>query len=157
MEEDTLRSMLSLHLKAQQSPRLVQLGEAVSTEACWGALVQSLEHLCADDADYISLLHILIEIGDARALLLFFSAVRQRRGVLAEIVIRAADLPRTVQCALVTMREVESMLEKLPVGICAAARELVDKPSARASSEQVYAAHMGHLRSMTWGHAAMPA
>ena len=82
MDLDTLRNSLSAALHRCESPNLVRLGDAVATEACWGTLVEALERFCAEDSDYLALLDILVGLEDARALILFTSAVRAREAVL---------------------------------------------------------------------------
>jgi len=154
MDTDTLRMGFAARLKATPCSSLAILGDVVSSEACWGALVESLEHWCCEDADYLVLLDMLVELRETRALMLFVSAVRTRPTVLEVLVTRAPELPRAVQCALVTLRECEALLDRLPVEACAAAHELVQDPKARAKSEAVYASYIGSLRSMKWGRPA---
>jgi len=151
MDADALRMGFAGRLKESPCSSLTKLGDVVSSEACWGALVESLENLCREDGDYLVLLDMLVELSETRALLLFVSAVRTRPAVLEVLVTRAPELPRAVQCALVTLRECEALLERLPVAACAAAHELVQDPKARAKSEAVYASYIGSLRSMKWG------
>jgi len=151
METNDLRTSLSLRLRQCESPSLVKVGDAVSSEACWGTLVEALELLCTVDADYLALFDILVKIDDARALILFMSAVRARKGVLRYMLERAGELPRSVQCALVTMPECEPLLAALAPSTCAAAMELASDAEKRRGSQPVYASHMGALRSMRWG------
>ncbi len=154
MDADALRANLAACLKASDRGNLNKLGEVVAAEACWGAMVEAFEQLCRDDADYFALLDRLIELGDARALLLFMSAARSRQCVLCRLLERADELPRTAQCALVSLPECEGLLTELAPGACAAARELAMDDEKRGASQPVYASHIGALRSMRWGRAA---
>jgi len=153
METNALRASLSLALRQCNNSSLCKLGDAISSEACWGTLVEALEQLCTADADYLALFDILVRLEDARALILFTSAVRAREEVLRHMLERAGDLPRSVQCALVTMPECEALLVALAPSACAAAVELASDAEKRRGSQPVYASHMGALRSMRWGRA----
>ncbi len=154
METNSLRTALSLALRRCESPGLVKLGDAMSSDACWGTLVEALERLCTSDADYLALFDILVNLEDARPLILFMSAVRTREEVLRHMLKRAGELPRSVQCALVTMPECEALLAELAPRTCAAAMELASDAEKRRVSQPVYASHMGALRSMRWGRIA---
>jgi hypothetical protein len=153
MDTRELRIALSTALKASERPQLVALGRAIDSQACWGSLVQSLEELCSDDVDYHALLDKLVALGDGRALLLFLSAARERTAVIEAAAARIAELPRTVQCALVALPEFTPLARELASDVCAAARELADDPGKREAARQVYASHIGALRSMCWGRA----
>jgi hypothetical protein len=151
MEADQLRVSLASALSQESSLNLRRLGHAVAGHACWGTIVVALEDLCKDDRDFLLLFDTLAHLGDARALLLFLSAVRSRPLVLEAMLECAERLPRVVQCALVTCSECEPLLSHLSRGACAAALELAADPKKRRKSQLVHESHIGALRSMRWG------
>jgi hypothetical protein len=95
----------------------------------------------------------LRECDDARAWLVFLGEARSRPVVLEALMQSAPGLPRTVQCALVSLPEAEALLGKLPPAACAAAHAIASSTHERTSARAVYEAHIGSLQAMRWGAA----
>ena len=148
MDGEELRARLSHELKALEHEALAELGSAIERGGCWGKLVDDLERICTEDDDYYALHDILIQLKEARALLLFVMSVRTKRDVFERIARRADELPRTVQCALVSLPEFDEVPDVPREALCAAAREILADPDARAEARLEYEAHTGHLRAM---------
>lgn len=153
MEEQLLRERLSHELKALEQETLHELGSTIEQGGCWGTLVDDVERICTEDADYVALLDILIQLKEARALLLFVMAVRHKPAVFALVARRADELPRTVQCALVSLPEVDQVKDAPTEKLCAAAREILASARAREEARVEYEAHTRHLRSFSAGYA----
>ena len=124
-----------------------ELGSTIEQGGCWGTLVEDVERICTEDADYTALLDILTELKESRALLLFVMAVRHRPDVFALVARRAHERPRTVQCALVSLPEVDQVKGLPRDKLCAAAREILGSDRAREQAREEYEAHTRHLHA----------
>jgi hypothetical protein len=151
MDGETLRTRLSAELKSLKQEALVELGSSIAQGGCWGTLVGDLERICTENDDYLALFDILVQLKEARALLLFVMAVRKKPAIFEHVARRADELPRTVQCALVSLPDFDEISRTPRETLCAAAREVLLDPIARTEARIEYEAHTGHLRSMDWG------
>jgi hypothetical protein len=153
MEATALRSKLGEMLRRSKNDHLMALTQGVTSTACWGTLARWLSHTCPEDADLHALIPMLRECDDARAWLVFLGEARSRLEVLETLMRGAADLPRTVQCALVSLPEAETLLERLSPAACAAAHAIASSVEERAAMRTVYEAHIASLQAMRWGAA----
>jgi hypothetical protein len=153
MDADALRSKLGAMLRCSKNEHLVALTEGVTSTACWGSLARWLSHTCREDADLRALMPMLRECDDARAWLVFLGEARSHPSLLDALMQSAPGLPRTVQCALVSLHEAEGLLASLAPEACAAAHAIASSAHERASARAVYEAHIASLQAMRWGAA----
>jgi hypothetical protein len=124
--------------------------------ACWGTLAEEAAHLFARTEDALELWRALMLVGDARALLVFLDLFRERIEVLREVVESLPLLPATVQCAVVSMPEVEALLSPA-LDLHPAARELLAaSPSTRRKEHALHTARMRALRALRAGSLLSP-
>lgn len=116
--------------------------------ACWGNLADHvLEHIPRDD-DRIALWRVLLDVADPKPLLVFFDLNRDRPAVLRAVVDDVERLPPALQRALITMPEVEPLLELALPHLGPSALELVAAGiDAQTRDRAVYEAHMSALRA----------
>jgi hypothetical protein len=150
MQGSKLRTDLSAQLKALEREALIELGTSIERGGCWGALVEDLERICTETDDYLALFDILVQLKESRALILFLSAIRHKPAVFEHVARRADELPRVVQCALVSLPDFDEIEGTPRDALCAAARDLLRDPAGRREARVEFEAHMGHLRGMKW-------
>jgi hypothetical protein len=114
---------------------------------CWGNLADHALALLDRDEDRIALWRVLVEVGDRRPLLVFLDLHRDRPAVLRAALEDVAALPTTVERALVSMEEVEPLVELALPHLGPSALELVADEEARAKDRALYQSHMHALRA----------
>jgi hypothetical protein len=73
---------------------------------------------------------------------------RARPTILRALLADATHIPPIVQCALVSMPEVEPLIETPPAGLAPAAREIATSaPAVRVEERAVYESQMSSLRT----------
>lgn len=114
--------------------------------ACWGDLVDYVRGHFQADNDSLALWKVLTDVGDRRPQLLFLDIHRARPAVLRSILGDVSRVAPTVQCALVSMPEVEPLVANVPDGLAPAAREIIASPKEiRAQERAIYDSHVGAL------------
>lgn len=114
---------------------------------CWGNLADHVLARLDRDEDRIALWRALVEVGDRRPLLVFLDLHRDSPAVLRAALEDIAGLPTTVQRALVSMEEVEPLLDVALPLLGPGALELVADAEARAKDRALYQSHMDALRA----------
>lgn len=161
--EHILREQIGAALRGLTSPVLRAFAEkivAIEDDLCpcWGTLADFVDATIERDEDRIALWHVLIAVGDRRALLLFLDLNRHRPAVLTAVADDAGKLAPELQCAFVTMPEATLVLERALPNLGPAALETVGGGEEAVVRERaVYAAHMAALRAMKMGAKAEPA
>ena len=119
--------------------------------ACWGNLAEDVERMFVETSDSLAFWQALVEVDDARALLVFLDLSRGRREVLGGVARSVSTLPAIVQCALVVMPEVEGLISA-EADLHPAARELLASDAAtRLLEHEVHQARMRALRAWRAG------
>jgi len=119
--------------------------------ACWGNLAEEAARLFTRTEDALLLWRALMQVGDARALLVFLDLFREHGEVLREVVASLASLPATLQCAVVSMPEFEPLLSP-EFDLHPAARELLAaSPSTRRKEHALHTARMRALQALRAG------
>jgi hypothetical protein len=142
--DERLRQDLITRLRAADVPALRELAAAIGSPAappCWGGIAALTGRLVVSESDRLALSRILVELGDARCLLLHLTLQRGQAAVLRFLLERAGSLPSVVHCALVVMPEVEPLLTPaLATTLHPAARRLREvSPERREVERQFYA------------------
>ncbi len=150
--EFALRARIRKLLLRAASPALRAFADAIvdndgARYACWGNLAEHvLEKLDTVD-ERLALWNALIEANDRRPMLLFLDLVREQPDVLRAVLADLERVPPAIQCALVSMKETESLLEPALPHLCAAALEIIGGgEDSKTRERSVYAAHMASLR-----------
>lgn len=126
----------------------VVVGEVNGQLACWGDLVDYARAHFERDEDSLALWRVLTAVGDRRPQLLFLDVHRARPTVLRALLADATHIAPIVQCALVSMPEVEPLLSTRPAGLAPAAMEIaMSAPAIRADERAVYESQMSSLRT----------
>jgi hypothetical protein len=119
--------------------------------ACWGNLAEDVARLFPHASDALLLWRALMQVGDARALLVFLDLFREQEEVLRDVVAGLSSLPATLQCAVVSMPEVEHLLAP-ELDLHPAARELLEAtPLVRRKEQALHTARMRALRALRAG------
>jgi hypothetical protein len=126
----------------------VVVGQVNGQLACWGDLVDYVHGHFERDEDSLALWRVLTDVGDRRPQLLFLDVHRARPTILRALLADATRIPPIVQCALVSMPEVEPLIETPPAGLAPAAREIATSaPAVRVEERAVYEPQMSSLRT----------
>lgn len=150
MDEVALRERVLEELRGTERAVFVDLALSIEQGGgCWGAIVGDVERICTETDDYIALFDILVQVQDIRALFLFLHAARKRPVVFEYVAANADKLPRTVQCALVSLPEFDEVPHPPVDKLSAAAREVLLDPHVRREARVSWEAHAGQLQSMT--------
>jgi hypothetical protein len=149
MDEVALRGRVLDELLGAEREAFVELAESIQEGGCWGSIVGDVERICTDNDDYIALYDILVQVKDIRALFLFLHAARKRPVVFEHVVANADKLPRTVQCALVSLPEFDEIANAPTDKLSASAREVLRDPDSRREARINWEAHAGQLQSMS--------
>ena len=149
MEEAALRRHVVDELRKAEREAFLELANSMEDGHCWGSIVGDLERICTETDDYLALFDILIEVKDIRALFLFLLAARKRPAVFEHVAAHADKLPRSVQCAVVSLPEFDEVAHVSADKLCPAAREVLLDPHARREARISWEAHAAQLQSMT--------
>lgn len=103
---------------------------------CWGELARRFEAAFTTDEERIESLSVFLNERDLRALLLFAHAARERPTVFEAMLVRASELPITIQRALLTMVEPSTLSSTVRDGLAASARQLLDEGDAAIGRER---------------------
>jgi hypothetical protein len=135
-------------LRSVEREAFVELAHSIEDGHCWGTIVGDLERICTETDDYIALFDILAELKDVRALFLFLRAARKRPVVFEHVAANVDRLPRTVQCAVVSLPEFDEIPGTPVDKLCPAAREVLLDTVSRREARLSWEAHAGQLNSM---------
>jgi hypothetical protein len=148
MNELELRGEVAKQLLLSSRPATVELAAQIEQSGCWGAVAEDVERICTETEDYVTLLDVLVQLADPRALLLFIGAARSRPAVFEAVARRADALPRVAQCALVSLPMFDDVPELSHDKLCPAARAILQSPPRREDARIQFEAHVGQLRSL---------
>ena len=124
--------------------------------ACWGNLAEDAARLFARTEDALVFWRALVLVGDDRALLVFLDLFREHGEVLREVVESLSSLPATLQCAVISMPEIEPLLTP-GIDLHPAARELLEgTPRMRRKEHAFHTARMRALRALRAGSQIPP-
>lgn len=122
-----------------------------SHRPCWGNLAEEVERSFVEPGDALAFWRALVEVEDARALLVFLDLFRGRPEVLREIARNSSTLPAIIQCALVVMPETEGSLVAGDAMHPAAREWLAADVITRRHEHEVVLARMRALRAWRTG------
>jgi len=140
--DEQLRLNLATRLRSSGVASLRELAATISNPSalpCWGGIATVAGRLVTSEADRVELTKALLDLGDARCLLLQLAIQRGHELVLRALLDDINRVPSVVQCALATLPEVEPLLT--PARIAAlhpAARRLREAPPAQREVERQF-------------------
>ena len=137
--------------KAKAYADFLRDGDPDGPVPCWGAITSRFVESFSTDKERLAVLDQLIEEGDRRPLLLFIDTSRQRPELLAAMCERAAELPLTVQRALVATPEAASFVENTIDKFPPAARRLWEGgEDMKRAERQLFESRVGELMSFQY-------
>ena len=137
--------------KAKTYADFLRDGDPDGPVPCWGAITRRFVEAFTTDGERLSVLDQLIAEGDRRPLLLFIDTSRQRPELLAAMCERAAELPLTVQRALVATPEAEVFVENTIEMFQPAARRVWDGgEETKRAERQLLESRVGELMSFQY-------
>lgn len=137
--------------KAKAYADFLRDGDPDGPVPCWGAITKRFVEAFTTDGERLAVLDQLIDEGDRRPLLLFIDTSRQRPELLAAMCERAAELPLTVQRALVATPEAEVFVENTIEKFQPAARRVWDGgEETKRAERQLLESRVGELMSFQY-------
>jgi len=94
--------------------------------SCWGAIADQFDTTFRTETDRMAAWPVVRDVGDTRGILIFVHLCRAQTTVMTRVFGGVADLPRSVQRALVCLPELSSLVAANYAALCPAARQLWD-------------------------------
>jgi hypothetical protein len=137
--------------EAKSYADFIRRGDPDGPIPCWGAITERFLQTFSTDDQRLAVLDQLIEEGDRRPLYLFLETSRQRPKLLEALAARAAELPISVQRALVAVPEVATYIAASLDALDPSARRVWDGGEVLKKSErELLAGRVGQLMSFRY-------
>ncbi len=134
--------------KVKDYARFIESKEEGQPIPCWGAIADRFVQTFDKDEDRIVIWTELINAGDRRPLLLFIGHNLDRPAVMARVVEDAHLLPVALQQALVSIPDLDELVDERIDAMAPAARQLRDAdPDKRTREREMFEERLSRLRA----------